>query len=600
MSKKTTMGTQPGITGDPNVRTSIAANKPRVSLVPPPQMPSVTRTAKPELSVCCNNDQTIISWRYSEPIKDCIGFAVYRKLNNENEAEAEPLKNRIGFADEQFVKGEQRPSTEWPIQRFMWTDFSVSEGDTVAYRIVPMLYNGTSLEKDMKNASDWSASVKIVTGITEDNKPSPYSAYFNRGIIASQFFSRMRHDLAGELPGQSMKAIIGGPQNKLRDFLGGFLDNKLFALLDEIIKDSSLTVFGALYELHQEDLIEKLNKISSRAHIILANGAAKSKTEDKNVDSRSEIKNNGVEVFDRIVDPTQKHFAHNKFLVICKDGKPERVWTGSTNWTPGGMFAQVNNALLIDDSALAKIYLKEWEKLKEDTEKNDSDYGDKLYSANAAANAFGHKNSKVWFSPTPDYGDLRDVESIMENAKDGILFLMFNPGPQNTFFNYIQDLQSRKPDLFIHGVINQDPGTKNPLLFFHKGAKVETDWDAILPKKVDEEFSFWYKEISAGLVTIHSKVLVIDPFGDNPYVVTGSHNFGPKASFSNDENLIVINDKRIAEEYAVNIMAVYDHYRWRYSLFQENTDYKGLTKERDWMSGYMTGGVRMKELNFWI
>jgi phosphatidylserine/phosphatidylglycerophosphate/cardiolipin synthase-like enzyme len=297
---------------------------------------------------------------------------------------------------------------------------------------------------------------------------------------------------------------------------------------------------------------------------------------------------------------TKKHFAHNKFLVICDKGIPTRVWSGSTNWTSGGMFAQVNNALLIEDTDTAKIYLKEWEKLKDDVVNDDNEYGDALYNHNKVSKKFGKDDTRVWFSPTRDFADLRDVEKLMEDAKDGILFLMFNPGPQNTFFNYIQDLQERKKDLFIHGVINQDPGMKNPLIFFHKGQKVESDWDAIMPKSISQEFSFWYKEISAGLVTIHSKVLVIDPFGEKPYVVTGSHNFGPKASSTNDENLLVIRDERLAEQYAVNIMAVYDHYRWRYSLFNQQSGFTGLTKDREWMSTYMMNKVRMKELDFWI
>ena len=578
--------------------------KKKVSLVPAPSLKAVAKTAKPKVSVCANNDQVIIAWQYNEPIKDCIGFAVYRKLNNEPEAEADALPNRVGFEDEEFKKGDQKPSTDWPIQRFIWTDFTVSQGDTASYRVVPILFDGDKLYKDSKNSSDWSLVISIDTGIDDKGKPSPYHAYFNRGIISSQFFSRMKHDLANELPGQTLKSIIDGKENKLRDFLGGFLDNRLFKLLDDINNNQNLTVYGALYELHQEDLVAKLIEIGDRANIILANGAAKKKDEDKNAESRDELKEAGVNVYDRIVDVTKKHFAHNKFLVVCESGTPKRVWSGSTNWTSGGMFSQVNNAILIEDPSLAKIYLDEWKALKNDTVNNNSGYGAPLYTHNKKEKKFGTADTKVWFTPTENFSDLRSVEAVMENAKDGILFLMFNPGPKNTFFNYIQNLQETKPKLFIHGIINQDPGATGsnpqPLIFFHKGQKIETDWNSIMPKQISEEFSFWYKEISAGLVTIHSKVLVIDPFGANPYVVTGSHNFGPKASSTNDENMLIINNKRLAQEYAVNIMAVYDHYRWRYSLFNKNTDYKGLTKDREWMTDYMTNTTRVKELNFWI
>ena len=39
---------------------------------------------------------------------------------------------------------------------------------------------------------------------------------------------------------------------------------------------------------------------------------------------------------------------------------------------------------------------------------------------------------------------------------------------------------------------------------------------------------------------VHSKVVLIDPFGNHPVLMTGSHNLGPKASGTNDENLLII------------------------------------------------------------
>ena len=56
---------------------------------------------------------------------------------------------------------------------------------------------------------------------------------------------------------------------------------------------------------------------------------------------------------------------HNKFLVRTdKDGKPVAAWTGSTNWTPTGLCTQVNNGLLIEDPAVAQVYLDQWHRLR--------------------------------------------------------------------------------------------------------------------------------------------------------------------------------------------------------------------------------------------
>src|ERR1700693_3230496 len=65
---------------------------------------------------------------------------------------------------------------------------------------------------------------------------------------------------------------------------------------------------------------------------------------------------------------------------------------------------------------------------------------------------------------------------------------------------------------------------------------------------------------------IHSKVVVVDPFGAKPVVMTGSHNLGPKASGKNDDNLVIIEDAPgLAAAYAVNILGIYDQYKWRYN-----------------------------------
>lgn len=538
---------------------------------------------KPDVRVYANNDEAIIAWRYAAAIPGCIGFALFRRRNDESADAAEPIMNRVGFADESYTAGQQQPTTQWPIQRFLWTDHQVKKGDTVSYKIFPMIERENELVKDETDASDWTEPVQIGTGTT-------YQAFFNRGIVSSQFYSRMSRDY----PGESVRDIVTGPDTRLRRFLGGYLADELFTLLDGLAADPTVTVYAVLYELSQSDLLAKLIALGERVQVILANGAAKDDHDDKNAAARAALRAAGVTVYDRMVAISQRHFAHNKYLVICRNGSPQQVWTGSTNWTPSGLFSQVNNGLLVSDAALAADYLNEWRQLQQ----AGSGYPPTLARFNASAMSVSD-NLRVWFAPTPARGDLQDAAALLQQAGQGILFLMFNPGPRDTLFNTILNVQQARPDLFIHGILNQDPGGKNPLIFFHRGEKIPSNWSAILPKKVDSAFSFWTKEVSGGLVTIHSKVVVIDPFSDSPWVLTGSHNMGPKASQFNDDNLLFVRDRKLAQEYAVNVMAVYDHYRWRYSLFNKNTDYKGLTRDPGWMAQYMTS-LRMKEVAFWL
>src|SRR5882757_6292618 len=93
----------------------------------------------PLIKVYVDNDEACIIWKYPSFIKDCWGFAVYRKKKGESDTEAEPLPTTVGFQDDPHTAFETRPSTEWPIQKFMWIDYFVSTGDEVSYKIIPMV-----------------------------------------------------------------------------------------------------------------------------------------------------------------------------------------------------------------------------------------------------------------------------------------------------------------------------------------------------------------------------------------------------------------------------------------------------------------------------
>ena len=84
-----------------------------------------------------------------------------------------------------------------------------------------------------------------------------------------------------------------------------------------------------------------------------------------------------------------------------------------------------------------------------------------------------------------------------------------------------------------------DPTTamESPLSLFNGGTQApqRLTHDALVPRNIKTQFHEWEKELlGASMVNIHSKVIVLDPFGENPVVMTGSHNLGYKASQKND------------------------------------------------------------------
>jgi hypothetical protein len=105
------------------------------------------------------------------------------------------------------------------------------------------------------------------------------------------------------------------------------------------------------------------------------------------------------------------------------------------------------------------------------------------------------------------------------------------------------------------------------------------------------------------MVNIHSKVIVLDPFGQNPVVMTGSHNLGFKASNANDDNLVIIQGNApLAAAYAINIVAIYQTYRWNNYVELHRKDprvWHGPVDNDQWQTGYLSGS-ELTELNFWM
>lgn len=57
---------------------------------------------------------------------------------------------------------------------------------------------------------------------------------------------------------------------------------------------------------------------------------------------------------------------HNKFIILLQDGMPSQVWTGSTNFTDGGIYGQSNVGHIVRDSTVAEKYLSYWNALSLD------------------------------------------------------------------------------------------------------------------------------------------------------------------------------------------------------------------------------------------
>ena len=564
----------------------------------------------PDIKAHWNCDHTYVIWRYEAPIDDCRGFALEKRGED---GKVEVVNTWLGFEDEVAEPGATKPSTEWPIQKFLWADLEADTGETWQYRAVPMIGSKDRLKPDHKQATDWTDPVTV----TASDKHG-MSAFFNRGIVSSQWLARRLAEDPSMTPNQALTKIVNSPGDKTRQFLYGELGEALLHVLHDV-REHDKTLYACLFELEDEELVEELKALGPKARVILANGTHKDHG-DENEHARTQLKDAGVEVHDRMI---RNGLSHNKFAVVCdsKGENPDQVWTGSTNWAPTGLCTQANNGLLIESNRLAKVFRQQWDRIAAAGD----EFTKELRAQNSQAETVKVDGLEVtsWFAPVRKHVDLAAAKELIDGAQDGILFLMFFPGKADTLLQYIADrgtegTESFDPNLYVHGVINQNSGVS----LLKRGTKEASNMEILLPDNIEEDFGHWKQELSKlspGGVNVHSKVIAIDPFGENPVVMTGSHNLGHAASEHNDDNLVIIRGSNaLAASYAVNINGIYTHYRWRYMRqkaeqkpatasgrrFARTSDagkksFSGLRDDDTWQEGQLEGS-RLRELQFWL
>ena len=575
-----------------------------------------------------NNDVITVAWSFGQKLEGCMGFAVYRIDANGKETALPAVAVFPGF---------KRAATDtcekFPIQKFYWKDVyarlvAEKTGERAyRYKIVPLTGEPGSLAP-MHIPQVISNEVEISARISDT-----MHAYFNRGLISTQRISRA---LQGNPSKKGLLAHIENPTDTLRASLSG---DMVEALTDFVARaKSGGKLYAALYELHDQELVPLLEKAGTKLSIVLSNamqqevrpvGAPKVEV-DGNQDARDRLTKTASAMFNRLLPNNQ--IGHNKFVVyVDKTGHPRAVLFGSTNWTPTGLCAQTNNSVVLDNAKVAQRYLDYWKQLKADTQQAKTD-PKALQGATLRGWDGGSKDISLgadgklrsWFSPnTPKLRssstknekrppDMADVVKAIEEAKRAVLFLLFYPGSPNVA-QWAADAQRANKDLFVRGCVTNPSASESFYYELHgmtppKGGKGKQDSRVIAADALDEKSApaGWTKEIlNAGFAIIHDKVVVIDPFSDDCVVITGSHNLGHKASFNNDENLVIIRgNRKLAAAYASHVLDVYDHFAWR--VAQQDPRQKGdgflKVKPDDWQGKYFNadGSIRVAQLRFWL
>jgi phosphatidylserine/phosphatidylglycerophosphate/cardiolipin synthase-like enzyme len=278
------------------------------------------------------------------------------------------------------------------------------------------------------------------------------------------------------------------------------------------INKATQSINCALHEfddLNTSKLLVKKSKQGVQVNIII---------EDKYSDEHGlePINNNLGENLKLKTDGTNSKLMHHKFCVIDN----EITLTGSTNPTPNGLYKNNNNMLVIYSKQIAKNYNLE-------------------FNENLNKNIFQKKKSDFNYPilelETPKQNYTFDIEmcpsdecrtktlNILQTAEKEILFANFVLTQNDIEILLVEKANN---NVTVKGVIENR--LKNS-----KGAMI---------KELNESFPI---SIDKNKNTMHHKFFIVDEL----YVITGSMNPSASGTYGNDENLIIIKNKKMALEF---------------------------------------------------
>jgi phosphatidylserine/phosphatidylglycerophosphate/cardiolipin synthase-like enzyme len=255
---------------------------------------------------------------------------------------------------------------------------------------------------------------------------------------------------------------------------------------------------------------------------------------------------------------TKTGIRHNKFAVLLHDDEPIAVWTGSTNISEGGIFGHANVGHLVRDEDLAATYLSYWTELS-----GDPSVGKLRPKARALTPTPADEPPAgvlPLFSPRdPDKSTATLDWYAKRIAGAGRLVCMTLAFNFDSVFQTVMDPES---DVLRYIVKDDDlakgesVGHDHDLLFAAGGRLDDGALVNFLAERDNPLNSNNY---------IHTKILLVDPMGADPLVVSGSANFSRPSQQSNDENMLVIRgDTRVADCYLGEFMRIFDHHYARY------------------------------------
>jgi PLD-like domain len=446
------------------------------------------------------------------------------------------------------------------------------------YTVTPRYFNAN--ESLLPFAAALSVAVRVDVG--------PFSAGalalgFTRGFVQSQAFVRhfgrdalIRPKGKELLFDTSVKAGANaeGDEFTYRDeyeWSGFTARDRIFAIVQAVVDDNALALDMFAYDLNEPDLIPLLLTLAGqgRIRLILDNAAlhhAKG-TPTKAEDKFEALFTNAAKSGPAIKRGKFGRYSHDKVLVVKRGGPPStaiRVLTGSTNFSVTGMYVNSNHVIVFDDAGVAQEYAAVFEESWND--------GVKLAPFRASSFATGVFSPsstnlpliEITFSPHSEAEADRVLKAVAARIDDegrksktngSVLFaVMEMDNGTSPVYQALKSLHANT-DIFSYG-ISDNPGG---IFLYRPQAKAGVlvtgkPGTTVLPPPFNQVPDI-------GLAhQVHHKFVVCGFGRSDAVVYCGSSNLASGGEALNGDNLIAIHDADVATVFAIEALALVDHF----------------------------------------
>lgn len=464
-------------------------------------------------------------------------------------------------------------TVEHPVQDFRWGHYWAEPETEYGYVVRPLFRPADDNLAQLRAGTDIEITVR-----TESEASGRHSVLFNRGAIVSQAYADRFGNDDDLTEAELAEELNDAASERTRWLSRGLLEGAL-AFIDQA-RDGRFSLHCGFYELTYPPILERLAEAAARGARVEATFEA----DHFQTSTGQRIETKYGRMNRAAIAPYQGranlhfreriHFigiTHNKFMVLCENGHPVAVWTGSTNITASGFLGQSNVGHIVRDETVARAYRDYFDQLAQDVLRepfkqfNGEHFPDPPSDLPSGTTPF--------FSPRQGSAALDWYGRQMDRAQQTIMLTAaFGVTPRlakyfdnrRGYLRYVL-MEQRSRGKGAQEMVERDPNTR---VVFGQGLGVSGsmgNWKDVPGWKLENWLRREYHFRTSGHVFfIHTKYMGIDMMTDDPKIFSGSANFSPDSLESNDENMLLIRgDTAVADVYTVEFHRLLNHFYFR-------------------------------------